>query len=121
MLTEVTQTRQNAGEPRRRWFTDRAVDLYVWYDDGGTVLQFQICYDKGPAEKALNWNAGSGLSHRGVDDGESGIFRMKSTPILTGRTDLDLDAVRAAFASVAGTLEYDLHEFIMHKLKGSPK
>ena len=117
MLSEVTQTKQNQGEPRRRWFIDPQVDLYVWYDEAGAVVQFQICYDKGPEEKALNWNAGTGFSHRGVDDGESGVFRMKSTPILTGSATLDLDAVRRIFAAAAGNLEYDLHEFIMHKLK----
>jgi len=119
MLSEVTNTRQIEGEPRRRWFTDPSIDLYVWYDERGAVVQFQICYDKGPDEKALNWNAGAGFSHRGVDDGEGGVFRMKSTPILTGAADLDLDAVRRTFVESAGNIEYDLHEFILHKLKGS--
>jgi hypothetical protein len=119
MLIEVTNTREIEGEPRRRWFWDHAVDLYVWYDDAGEVVQFQICYDKGPNEKALNWNRGTGLSHRGVDDGESGVFRMKSTPILTGRSELDLVAVRRVFEPAAGRLEYDLHEFILQKLEGS--
>jgi hypothetical protein len=119
MLTEVTKTNPVEGEPRRRWFTDRTVDLYVWYDDADAIVQFQICYDKGPEEKALNWNRDSGLSHRGVDDGESGVFRMKSTPILTGRADLDLEAVRRVFSAASGKLEYDLHEFIMRRLTGS--
>jgi hypothetical protein len=118
MLSEVKNTRQIEGEPRRRWFTDRAVDLYVWYD-ADEVVQFQICYDKGPREKALSWNRDAGFSHRSVDDGEGGVFRMRSSPILTGRAELDLDAVRRAFAAVAGRLEYDLHEFIMQKLTGS--
>ena len=119
MLTEVTETRQVEGEPRRRWFTDPAIDLYVWYDAANRIIRFQICYDKGPEEKALDWNAGEGFSHAGVDDGESGELRMKSTPILTGRTEPDRDAVLGLFAAAAGKLEYDLHEFIMDKLKGS--
>jgi len=119
MLSEVANTGQVEGEPRHRWFTGHAVDLYVWYDDAGNILQFQICYDKGPHEKALSWNRAAGFSHHGVDDGESGVFRMKGTAILTGRAKLDLDAVRGVFATAAGKLEYDLHEFIMHKLTGS--
>ena len=118
MLTEVTETRQVEGEPRRRWFTDPAIDLYVWYDAANRIIRFQICYDKGPDEKALSWDAAAGFSHTGVDDGESGVFRMKSTPILTGSAELHLDAVRRRFAAAAGRLEHDLHEFIMHKLEG---
>jgi hypothetical protein len=121
MLSEVSETKQVQGEPRRRWFTDPGVDLYVWYDAADRIVQFQICYDKGPEEKALSWNAATGLSHSAVDDGESGVFRMKSTPILTGRAELDLEAVRSIFAAASGKLEYDLHEFIMRKLTGSEK
>ena len=38
---------------------------------------------------------------------------------LPGRAELDLEAVRRVFAAASGKLEYDLHEFIMHKLTGS--
>ena len=61
MLQEITNIRQIEGEPRRRWFADAAVDLYVWYDDADNIIQFQICYDKGPGEQALTWKKDQNL------------------------------------------------------------
>ena len=78
MLREITTASQTDGEPRRRWFSAEEMDLYVWYEKDN-VVQFQICLDKGPEERALTWTQASGISFNTVDDGESGVLRMKST------------------------------------------
>lgn len=119
MLKEVHSTKQIAGEPRRRWFVSAALDLYVWYDEEDAVIQFQICYDKGPGERALTWRREEGFSHHTVDDGESGIFQMKSSPILTARAGFDPANLRSLFAEAARKLEHDLYEFVINQLERS--
>jgi len=118
MLAEIHTVHQETGGLRRRWFSDRKLDLYVWYDDGDNIVQFQICYDKGPDEQALSWQADSGLSNRSVDDGESGVFRMKSSPILTVDSAFNASAVCELFVESGQKLEHDLYEFVLARLQG---
>jgi hypothetical protein len=117
MLKEVTATQQLPGEPRRRWFASEALDLYVWYDAADNVLQFQLCFDKGPGERALTWDRERGFSHHAVDDGENRVFQMKSTAILTGAAPADLRKVRRLFEQHGQKLEHDLFLFIGAQLK----
>src|SRR5690606_34560979 len=100
---------------------DPAMDLYVWYDGTGAIQQFQLCYDKGPEEKALTWRRDGGLEHHRVDDGEGGVLRMKSSAMLTEDAGPAATAVQAAFAEAGRKLEHDLYEFIMNILTGSQR
>ena len=52
MLREIEKTRQIAGEPTRRWFSDTSMDLIVWVEQESAV-GFQLTYDKPHAEKAV--------------------------------------------------------------------
>lgn len=117
MLREITNTKQVEGEPLRRWFSGENIDLYVWYAKN-EIEQFQICTDRGSNERALTWTRDSGISVHAVDDGESGVFRMKSSPVLAGRAGMDLDSLRKSFAAAAQKLEHDLYTFIMTRLEG---
>ena len=56
------------------------------------------------------------MVHHSVDDGESGIFRTKSTPILTDDTEFDLGEVKALYQNLACKLEHDLCQSILDKL-----
>lgn len=116
LLQEITNIRQIEGEPLRRWFSDSLLDLYLWYDEDDNLIQFQICYDKGPGEQALTWKKDSEILHHSVDDGESGIYRMKSTPVIVGDTDYDPDRIAALIRQYGGKLEHDLYEFILNCL-----
>ena len=116
MLQEIQNIKQIEGEPRRRWFTDPMLDIYVWYDDDDNVIQFQLCYDKGPGEQALTWREGEGKVHHGVDDGESGVYRMKSTPVIVADTDYDPGKIITLVKKYGGKLEHDLYEFILSAL-----
>lgn len=74
-LREISRVRQVPGESCRRWFSSDTLDLVVWLADGndnasaaGTVLGFQLCYDKLHAEHALTWRAeGCQLAHKAGD------------------------------------------------------
>lgn len=116
MLKEIRKIRQSEGEPRRRWFTAPLLDLYVWYDGDDNVVQFQICYDKGPDEQALTWKQGQGIVHHAVDDGEGGIYRMKSTPVIVADTRYDAGRIAGLVKQHGAKLEHDLYEFILSHL-----
>lgn len=116
MLQEIREIRHIEGEPRRRWFTAPELDIYVWYDDADNIIRFQLCYDKGPGEQALTWRQGEGIVHHSVDDGESGIYRMKSTPVIITDTSYDPARITAMIEQHGGKLEHDLYEFILARL-----
>ncbi|NKB36568.1 MAG: hypothetical protein GKR93_05265 [Gammaproteobacteria bacterium] len=116
MLKEIEKVKQLEGEPRRRWFASTSLDLFLWYDDKGNIVQFQICYDKGPEEKALTWNHEKGLMHHQVDDGENRSFRMKGTPIMVNTSDFDSGEIITKFEQLAGNIEYSIVSFILSQL-----
>lgn len=119
MLAEIPGIEQRDGEPPRRWFSDARLDLYVWYDGDGTPLQFQLCFNKGNGEQALTWHRDTGLSCHAVDDGEGGIYRMKSSPVLTETQAPDPGSLRRDFIDAGQKLEHDLYEFVLSRIPGS--
>jgi hypothetical protein len=119
MLRELKRVRQVRGEPRRRWFSSSDCDLIVWYEESRTV-GFQICYDKGRAEKALTWKAPGSYTHMGVDDGEGRPARYKATPILVADGHFDARKVTDLFRRESGEVPADLVEFIAAKLGDYP-
>ena len=95
MLREITAVRQDPAEPRKRWFSSATMDLVAWFDDGDVLVAFQLCYDKGHAERVLIWRQGSSrLEHRSVDDGESTPGKHKASPILTDAQSFSQRQVR---------------------------
>jgi hypothetical protein len=59
-----------AGDLPRSWMTDEYFDLFVWYEEDGTIHGFQLCYDKPGTERAITWLRTGRLSHTLVDSGE---------------------------------------------------
>lgn len=116
-MKEISNVRQIAGEHRRRWFTNAVMDLIVWLDDGDVPIGFQLCYDKGQAERALTWSALHGFSHMKVDDGESmpGVG-YKATPMLTAGAALDSQLVIGLFNANDARLPQAIAQFVRHKL-----
>jgi hypothetical protein len=119
MLRELKSVRQVRGEPRRRWFTSSDCDLIVWYE-GSETLGFQICYDKGRAEKALTWKSPGHFTHMAVDDGEQRPARYKATPILVADGHFDAHRVTGLFRRESGDVPADLVEFVVAKLGDYP-
>ncbi len=117
MLTEVANVKQIDGEPERRWFSSPTLDLFLWYDEKRNLVQFQICYDKGPNEQALTWHHQHGLAHHSVDDGENRTFRMKSTPIMLSDSDFDAKKIATLFEELAGNIDHKTVKFILSHIK----
>lgn len=116
MLTEVLNVKQIDGEPVRRWFASPQLDLFIWYDEDEQIIQFQICYDKGPDERALTWHHQDGLAHHAVDDGENRPFRMKSTPIMTHNSDFDAEKIASLFEELAGNIDHKTVLFVLSNI-----
>lgn len=116
-LREIADVRQETEGVRRRWFTSDAMDLIVWVDDCDQPSGFQFCYERGTEEFALSWFEESGLSHVGVDDGEtdSGL-QYKATPVLTTDSELDTHYVRALFANSAHAVPETITRFILEHI-----
>jgi hypothetical protein len=74
VLLETPNVRQEPAGGRRRWFEDDVLplELIVWYGAAEEIEGWQVCYDFGGGEHALNWRPGSGIVHRAVDTGSSG-------------------------------------------------
>lgn len=45
------------------------MDVFVWLNDDGEIISYQLTYLKPHDEKALVWSKEKGFSHLGVDDG----------------------------------------------------
>ena len=70
MLRELRHVRQIKGEGIRRRFRDPYFDLIVWYDEEGSLIGFQLCYDRQGRERAFTWWKDHGFRHDRVGDGE---------------------------------------------------
>jgi len=116
-LTEIAGTRQIPGEPPRRWFASRSLDLIVWLDGSGAPVGFQLCYDKTRSEHALTWTPEAGYSHHAVDDGESGDSRYKRTPVLVEDGHFDAARVSDLFARASVKLPREVADFVGAKLR----
>lgn len=111
MLYEIQNPRQIPGEPFRRWFYSHEQDLYVWYDDSGSITAFQLSYGKSRNEHAIYWRSDRGYSHLRVDEG-----RRSATPFLVADGAFDRDRVLNNFRELSIELPFDVTEFVDARL-----
>ena len=118
-LREIAAVRQEAGGPRRRWFSCPSADLYVWQDDEG-IAAFEFCWDKPRAERVLRWDREEGALHARIDDGESHALESRS-PVFAADGVYDAAAAALAFEAVAAGLEAGLYRFVLARLHRGPQ
>ena len=119
ILWETPNCRQIPGDPQRRWFSSRTIDLIVWFK-GDVISGFQLCYRDGPLERALTWHRGTGYRHERVDDGERPM-RSKMTPILVSDGSFPKNFVYEMFTSQAENLETDIRKTVENALLEFPE
>jgi hypothetical protein len=76
---------------RRRWFHDNYFDLFVWQNEGGDVMLFELCYGTDSSERALVWHKDRGFFHDGVEEGSGeviGTGPAGSDPVLSRLTSV---------------------------------
>lgn len=117
MLREWKGVRQRPEEGFRRWFTDDEMDLIVWYEDGGAVRGFQLCYGKQSTQHAVTWMNNGTYNHAKVDDGESRPIGSKSTPILVQDGSFDSQGLASRFRGRAREIEEPLRSLVTEKIK----
>jgi len=115
-LREIALARQHPGEPRRRWFTSSNIDLFVWVDEAGAPVGFQLCYDKSSREHALTWTEERGFSSMAVDGGESRPARYKGSPILVTDGIIDARRILEEFRLEAGAVPAEIVRMVESKL-----
>jgi len=119
MLNEIRQVSQVPGEPRRRWFFDKDMDLTVWFDPAADIVGFQIVYGRPMDPHAVTWWRDSGFYHHRVDDGERpDTVARKGTPILQPDGRLDSSALRAAFDALSREIDPAIALFVGETLSG---
>jgi hypothetical protein len=119
MLREISETRQIRGEPRRRWFNSDAMDLYIWYDNDGAPLGFQLCYGKPNEERALTWFRPASYSHMRVDTGSADGLET-GTPLLMLDGLFEPRPVRQEFARLDAHLPPDVTGLVLSRLDAFP-
>lgn len=115
MLRESQPARQIPGDYFRRYFTDTALGLVVWYESDGSIHGFQLSYDLENEPRALTWTPGKGFSHSSIDDGEESVLSNRA-PLLRPASGYDPIKLRADFIASADSLPLVERSFVEAKL-----
>ena len=116
MLREIQGVRQDSQGLKRRWYQDEFFDLFTWLAADGTLVAFQVCYDRPGREHAITWHRQHGFSHNKVDAG-SMAGRIKGTPLLVGDGRFPHRLVRQRFIKHAGTLDAITRKSILDRMR----
>jgi hypothetical protein len=120
MMREIANVRQIAGEPRRRWFQGEGIDLTVWQEESGNIVEFELCYKIGWEQRALRWEQPAKYGHYLVDDGENRPGTQKASPVLFHYADFNRDWVAQLFAQESRSLEEMIAKFVLEKIQQCP-
>ena len=124
MLYEIPRPRQSNRHHRKRWFTCCDMDLFIWFSDD-TPVRFQLTYDKGRQEKAINWDFDLGFRHYLVDSGETfpALYpgHYKQTPVMIDLCDQqNLASIARDFLAASENIDTGIADFIYARLMAHP-
>ena len=120
-LVELKDSQRITDDRRRRWFSSTDVDLIVWYDEGESLVGFELYYDKNVREHVFIWRAESGFTHLAVDDGEQKpVLEYKEAPLLIPDGHADPNRIRKLFEGSCGNLPVELVTLVRRKLAQHP-
>lgn len=97
------------------------MDLTVWVDGGGGITGFELCYDKGHAERAVRWDREGGFLHQKVDDGENRGYDYKETPILVPDGRFAVKKISRLFHDNSRDIDSALADFVYRTLLTYPE
>ena len=115
MLQKIRGVRQDEASLERQWFQDDFFDLFVWTDASGTVVAFQLCYDRLNHERVLAWDQTAGTIHRRVDDGEHTPAKNMS-PMMVRDGQFGAEEIAVQFEQRGRDLDLHLRNFIRSKI-----
>ena len=117
MLKELNDVTQVPGQPYRRWFNSREMDLIVWYEPTMEPLGFRLCYREGNDEHAFTWTQDKGYEHHGVDDGEAMVDKRKMSPTLVADGLVDRDDLLFLFLGESQMIDPSVIALVEGKLR----
>jgi hypothetical protein len=115
MLREIRDVRQTPGQPYSRWFNDELLDLFVWQDEDGRIIGFQLCFDKDADERALTYSEANGYLLEDVQ-AEGSSLDMGS-PVLANVSTLPFPRLLAQFAERGAEIDSRVFRHVMEKLE----
>lgn len=120
MLREIRNVRGIPGQGVRRWFSDACLDLFVWYDAGGGIIGFQLCFDKDThTECALTFTEDKGYSFDQVT-GETSVCDIGSL-VLSRTGEFSRPRLLAQLGEQCEALERSLYDYLKMKLEECPQ
>jgi len=114
MMKELYLTQQEPPN-HKRWFQDNYFDLFIWQDEEGGIVNFQLCYDRLRKERVIQWDNKRGFGHHYVDDGESAPNK-NMTPVFVGQEIFSYQEVIPYFKQRSQKLEPAITQFVLQKL-----
>lgn len=119
MLREIRNVKQIPGQGPRRWFNDEHFDLFVWYDTGGRLIGFQLCFDKDTrVERALTYTEDEGYSLYSVA-AENSVCDLGS-PLLVRGGEFSSRQLIDQLDERGAVLERPLYDYLREKLERCP-
>jgi len=112
MLREIKGTVQKRGEPKKRWFTNSNIDLFIWLNEDDEIVSYQLTYSKPNDEKALTWSEEHGFSHLRVDDGAR-PSKHPASPLLVEDGVFNPSKIKSMLKENSGELEPSIESFIV--------
>lgn len=115
MLREIRDIRQTPGQPFCRWFNDELLDLFVWQDEGGRIVGFQLCFDKDADERALTYSETGGYLLEDVQAEESSLDM--GSPVLANVSTLPFPRLLAQLAERGTEIDARVLRYVTEKLE----
>lgn len=115
MLKEWNNIKQHPNEPLRRWFFDDFFDLITWHDEKNSIVEFELCYDKGHSQRVFRWCENNYSCHMKVDEGECHPLNTKMSPIYVTDGLFDTSVI-ARFRKESLEVDEDIRSFVVNIL-----
>jgi len=91
------------------------MDLYTWHAESGTIVGFQLAYDRLSNQRAITWLRDRGFFHARIDEGTPGF--VSQTPLLVADGPFDAYRVHSDFLAQATQIDLDIAQFVSKKLR----
>ena len=117
-LKEFKKVSQEAGgKNKRRWFSDRSIELLVWLNkDGDELIGFQLCYDLQSNPHAFTWQKENNLLlHEKIDEGDS-LPRKNLSPIMVSDGVPPILRVKEEFERESSEVDENIRTLVLKVL-----
>lgn len=119
MLHEISTIKHKSYSQLRRWFSDKDMDLFVWFVRHVPV-GFQLSYDKQTLEKSVYWDGENGFQHYAINLGEFDSNEQNMPPLRLSDDNIDIFTIARNFLNNCDHINTSLADFIYARLLEYP-